>query len=273
MPAVRIYLVALFATICLFILYFFLNTHLEGSYWQTLQQSKSALTGEYCEQDQLTHFFRQTMNTYSNLMYFFLGTIVVLISFFDRKKDEITAKNGLQKFPLLSLFFGCCLMYLCFGSSFFHASLTWMGQRVDMNATYSICISLIGISCYRFFSKGELLFQSKHQGFIILLLTVTVAVFIELHLRISSLILLPVLILWITLFTTLNYLKNKNGFKIQFALLSFLLMMGAFILRTLDVQKIACDPNSFYQGHALWHIFTGMSSFFLYWFYRTEKIN
>ena len=50
-------------------------------------------------------------------------------------------------------------------------------------------------------------------------------------------------------------------------------MIFAFILRTIDVNKIACNPVSIYQGHALWHLFTGMGAFILYWFYRSEKVN
>lgn len=266
----KIYGVSLLATLCLCSVYASLNHHLDGSIWQTMQQSKSALTIEYCELDQTSSFFRQTMNTYSNLMYFFLGLIVVLISFYDYKNRQEKDTNLIQQFPLLSFFFGCCLIYLCFGSSFFHASLTWKGQRIDMNATYSICIALIAVSYYRlFFKKAHAgLFQILFIGALFLF----VFLFLKLHLIISSHILLPLLILLVIIATIINYAGNKKSFNLYLSILSLLLMIGAFILRTLDVKKIGCDPTSVFQGHALWHLFTGMGAFLLYWFYRTEKV-
>ncbi len=266
--AFRIYGISLAATLCLLSIYIFLNHHYDGSIWQTMQQSKSALTGEYCEQDNTSHFFRQRMNTYSNLLYFFLGSIVVLISIFDRRKSDKLEKNSLQLFPSLSFFFGCCLMYLCFGSSFFHASLTWVGQRIDMNGTYSLCITLIAISSLRLFVQKEI--SSGMKCTILFGLLLTVIAFVELHLLIPSTILLPVLISCVVTATTLNYLRNKEKFHLQPAVLSLILMVAAAVLRSVDVQKIACDPTSIYQGHSLWHIFTGMSGFLLYWFYRSE---
>ena len=266
---IKIYSTALLITITMLCIFIYLNIHFDGTFWNGMQLSKSALTVEYCELNQTDKFFHQTMNTYSNLTYFFLGMIVIIVSLYDAKNTNKSAKNAIQQFPLISFFFGCCLIYLCFGSAFFHASLTWIGQRVDMNATYSICITLIGISYYRLFSENKIL--NKNKKAIIAILLITIVVFIELHLLISSLFLLPFLIFIAVVFTILNYNKNKNGFNMQLAILSFLFMFGAFVLRTLDLKKIGCDPISVYQGHALWHLFTGMSAFMLYWFYRSEK--
>ena len=265
----KIYGIALLTTIAMLLLFVFLNLHFDGSIWQTMQQSKSALTAEYCELDHYAHFFRQSINTYSNLAYFFLGMIVVLISFYD-KKDKTENKNLVQQFPFISCFFGVCLIYLSIGSAFFHASLTWIGQRIDMNATYSICIVLIGISYYRLLIKENA--SNQFKRIFVGCLFLIILLFIQIHLLISSLYLLPFLILLIICGTVLNYLQNKPNFNISFAILSLLLMIGAFILRTMDVQKIACDPTSVYQGHALWHFFTGMSAFLLYWFYRSERL-
>lgn len=266
---IRIYVRALLATITLLLFFNFLNNYFDGSVWNGMQISKSALTVEYCELNQTNKLFHQNMNTYSNLAYFFLGMIVILISFVDKKNKNKQNKNLIQQFPLLSFFFGCCLIYLCFGSAFFHASMTWLGQRIDMNATYSICITLIGISCYRWFVQPDATRMFK-QLFIIGLLII-ILLFIKLHVLISSIILLPLLIILAILFTTFNYFRSKSNFKLQYAIFSLVLMVVAFILRTLDVKKINCDPLSIYQGHAIWHFFTGMSAFMLYWFYRSEK--
>ncbi|MBP6049151.1 MAG: ceramidase domain-containing protein [Chitinophagales bacterium] len=265
----KIYFIAFFTTVLLCLIFIFLNHNFDGSYWQSLQQSKSALTVEYCELDQVSHFFRQTMNTYSNLMYFFLGMIVVLIGFHDRKNKKENL-NIIQKFPALSILLGGCLVYLCFGSAFFHASLTWLGQRIDMNATYSICLVLIGISFYKLKNNWPFFQQSK--GIYILFIFLLILLFIPLHLLLKSTYLLPFLILLLVILTGLNYTKNKKAYSFVLMAFSFIFLIAAFILRTLDVQKMGCHPTSIYQGHAVWHVCTGISAFLLYQFYRNEKV-
>lgn len=266
----KIYGTAFIATILLLFVYIFLNHQFNGNHWQNMQQSKSALKAEYCELDQVTHFFRQTMNTYSNLMYFFLGMIAIVVGLHDRKNIQEENPNVLQQFPVISILFGCCLIYLCLGSSFFHASLTWLGQRADMNGTYSVCLTIIGICLYRFMTDEKP--SARLQKIILYSIIYMIVAFVELHLLIPGTILLPSLIILIMVITILNYNKHKDAYNMRLAVLSLLLMIGAFILRTIDVEKIACNPTSFYQGHALWHFFTGMSAFLLYWFYRSENI-
>jgi hypothetical protein len=266
--AFRIFLISFVITLVMIAVFFVLNHYLSGNYWDGMKVSKSALTVEYCEYNDHSSFFHQRMNTYSNLGYFFLGMAVMLISFYDQKDKYTPGKNLLQQFPALSFFFGCCLVYLCFGSAFFHASLTWPGQRVDMNGTYSISIALLGISLYRLFGKNQ---TQSFKRVLLAILFLTVLLCVELHLLISSFVLLPLMILSIVIITIINAIQNKSQFNAQPAFLSLLSLMIACVLRVLDVKKIGCDPLSFYQGHSLWHIFTGLSAFLLYWFYRTEN--
>jgi hypothetical protein len=53
--------------------------------------------------------------------------------------------------------------------------------------------------------------------------------------------------------------------------MGFVLLIFAIKIRTLDVQKIDCDPFSIWQGHALWHLLTASSSFLTYSFFRFIK--
>lgn len=266
---IRIYVISFLTTVLMLCVFLFLNNYFDGSAWNGMKICQSRLTGVYCELDRVNDFFHQTINTYSNLVYFFLGTIVVQIALHDKKNKKNINQNLLQQFPLISFFFGCCLIYLCLASAFFHASLTWIGERADMNATYSIAITLIGISCYRLFAKQDT--SNKFKIAYVLFLFFSVLLFIEIYLYTSSFVLLPLLLLVVAICTVINYLQNKENYNVYLQILSLLFLTGAFILRTLDVKKIGCDPVSVYQGHAVWHLFTGMSAFLLYWFYRSEK--
>ena len=203
----KIYAISFIATMLMLCVWIFLNHHFTGSVWYGMKLSQSVLKVEYCELNNTAAFFHQSMNTYSNLGYFFLGMIVILISIYDRKNIDRN-KNLLRQFPSLSFFFGCCLVYLCFGSAFFHASLTWIGQRADMNGTYSVCIGLTGIGVYRAFIKKT---SASFKKIYVAILLLIVIVFIEVHLWISSFFLLPFLIVLLIAITLFNYYKTPGS--------------------------------------------------------------
>lgn len=262
--------IAFAATLGMIIVWACFNTWLDGHFWHGMEISKSALTVEYCEFNNTTKFFHQSMNTYSNLAYFFFGVLVLQIARYDATNQEKTNQNRLETFPQLSALMGFCFIYLSFGSAFFHASLTYLGQRVDMNGTYSISIVLLGIAFYHLLYRINFNLTTK-RIWVIGLLVIIVA-FIPISLLISSSKLLPIIILLLLLSIAIHYIQFRKEKSFILAILGFVLMFIAVKIRTLDVQKINCDPHSFYQGHAIWHLLTAMSSFCSYSFFRFSKI-
>jgi hypothetical protein len=265
----HIYIRALIATSAMLLIYFLLNSNLDGSVWEGMKISKSALTGEYCELNQTDKFFHQTMNTYSNLIYFFLGFIVLQLAVFDFRNTGHEHNNRIQNYPLLSLLFGLCMIYLCFGSTFFHASMTWAGQRADMNGAYGIAIILFATGLFRRFSEAFNTVAKRRWFSIVVVLMILF--FLQVHVWVPIYILIPFVVSLVILITAVNYKRLKQHINRDLLYLSALFTAAAALFRTLDVMKIACDPVSVYQGHVLWHFFIGMAAFFLYWFYRSEK--
>ncbi|MCP9767976.1 hypothetical protein EGI22_08630 [Lacihabitans sp. LS3-19] len=250
--------------------FWLLNSVLSGKVWEGMTLSKSALVGEYCEFNNSQKFFHQSMNTYSNLAYFFFGILIIFIAIYDIENTRNNLKNKLEKFPQLSILMGLFLIYLSIGSAFFHASLTYVGQRVDMNGTYSISIALLGIAFYHLFQIDS--FTENGKKIWVIALIIMTVIFIPIHLLISSSILLPGMILLQTVLVFIIYFRNRQERFFLLAISSIILMFIAVKIRTLDVQKIGCDPHSFYQGHAIWHLLTALSSFFSYAFFRFSKI-
>lgn len=253
-------------TAAMFIIYFLLNLLLTGAVWQGMTVSKSALTVEYCEFNDVPRFFHQLMNTYSNLVYFFFGVLICLLAQDDLRNKPVRQQNRLQQFPGLSFLMGGCFIYLSFGSAFFHASLTWAGQRVDMNGTYSLTIALVCIALYHVFWKSS--FAATAQPRLILSIVLLILLFYPIHLLLPSSLLLPVLILTVWVLTAINYVQFRGERSLWLAISSLVLIIVALKIRTLDVQKIGCDPHSRYQGHSLWHLLAGLSSFCSYAFFR-----
>ncbi|MFB0906819.1 MAG: hypothetical protein QMB03_00810 [Spirosomataceae bacterium] len=96
--------------------------------------------------------------------------------------------------------------------------------------------------------------------------------FHEIHLQVSSSLLLPLFVLSIWFLTIINYFQFRKQRSLILAVASFVLIVTALKIRQMDVDKMGCDPNSIFQGHSLWHVMTGISSFCGYAFFRFSKL-
>ncbi|WP_461051212.1 ceramidase domain-containing protein [Spirosoma arcticum] len=262
----KLLLRATYVTTGMLLIWICLDAFISGTVWAGMPVSKSALTVEYCEFNHVDRFFHQPINTYSNLTYFFWGVLILLIAWQDYTNRTKTNLNRLERFPLLSALMGACFVYLSVGSAFFHASLTYAGQRVDMNGTYGIMLALIGIALYHIVHKITFTTTQKHIW--ILSLVAIIGLFLEIALRVSSSQLVPALILFLNVLMVVHYFQFRRERSIVLVIISFALIVIAIKIRTLDVQKVGCDPHSIIQGHAVWHLLTALSSFCSYSFFR-----
>lgn len=246
-----------------------LDYFLDSSLWEGMVVSKSALTVEYCEFNHPERLFHQPVNTYSNLIYFFYGLLVIQLALKDFNFFRGKGVNSVRNSPYLSILLAANFIYLSFGSAFFHSSLTWIGQRVDMNATYGLTLSLICIGLVQVLVKKEL--SKQIQIGLVLGMLLLLAGFLPLALQISSAILLPSLFLALLLLGISNYFQYPSQRSPVLGVLSFTLLAVAIQIRSMDVAKINCDPMSIWQGHALWHFLTATSSLCMYLYFRRVK--
>lgn len=241
----------------------------DSSVWMGMKVSKSAITVEYCEFNHPERLFHQPINTYSNLIYFFYGLLVIQLALKDLKFSGAMGVNSVRNSPYLSILLGANFIYLSFGSAFFHSSLTWIGQRIDMNATYGLTLSLICIGLVQVLVKKEL--SKQLQIGLVVGMLLLIAGFLPLALLISSSILLPSLFLILLVLGSMNYFQHPSQRSPLIGLLSFVLLAVAIQIRSMDVAKINCDPMSIWQGHALWHFLTATSSLCMYLYFRRVK--
>jgi hypothetical protein len=246
-----------FLTLGMWAVWFGANAFLNSDVWAGMVISKSALTTEYCEFNNVARFFHQRMNTYSNLAYFFFGVMILQIGLHDRKNQGIKPPNRLEAFPLLSVLMGISFIYLCFGSAFFHASLTYVGQRVDMNGTYTLTLVLVSIALYHVFYAIRL--TKAAEKICIALLGILIVLFLKIALLIPSGILLPSLILTLLLFTGINYFQFRKERSGLLAILSFILIVVAIVCAHDGCTKNGMQSHILViKGHALWHLLTAL---------------
>lgn len=259
----------LWATGILFGIALALDYFLDSRVWDGMVVSQSALTVEYCEFNHPERLYHQPVNTYSNLIYFFYGIVVFQLGWKDWKAFANREANTVRKSPYLSLLLAANFIYLSLGSAFFHSSLTWMGQRMDMNATYGLTLSLICIGWVQVFVKKEL--SPRMQLGLVGVVLLLIVAFLPLALRISSSLLLPSLFLILLVLGTINFFQYPSQRIPVLGILGFVLLAIAIKIRALDVAKVNCDPMSIWQGHALWHLLTATSSLCMYFYFRRVK--
>ena len=241
----------------------------DSSVWTGMKVSQSAIKVEYCEFNHPERLFHQPINTYSNLIYFFYGLLAFQLAIKDFKFFGVKEVNSVRNSPYLSILLAANFIYLSFGSAFFHSSLTWIGQRIDMNATYGLTLSLICIGLVQVLVKKEL--SKQIQVGLVVGMLLLIAGFLPLALQISSSILLPSLFFILLVIGMINYFQYPSQRSPLLGVLSFTLLAVAIQIRSMDVAKINCDPMSIWQGHALWHFLTATSSLCMYLYFRRVK--
>lgn len=261
------------AAVCALVAWAFSGT--DGSLWASMALSKGGQHATYCEQNQMNNVFRQPANAWSNMIYLLYGLFCMEFSWHDRK--QLSSRNIITMFPLLSLVWGVSFAYLCFGSFFFHASLTLVGQRWDMAATYALMVVPLIILLWQTYNRlkapNHLLnrAQLKKQLPAILVLIVALDVlFYIFKWDIDSHYMLPGMIIAVIILLIFYRSLSRSRFLYGFGALALISIIAAFTIWTMDRNKQWCYPESLFQGHAIWHVLTGLGSFSVYLLIRSE---
>ena len=68
-------------------------------------------------------------------------------------------------------------------------------------------------------------------------------------------------------------IRERPRFSLLIAMAAVVSLVGAIAIMKLDVAKVGCDPQSYVQGHAVWHLLTGLTAYLTYQFLRREKVS
>ncbi len=195
------------------------------------------------------------MNSVSSLAFVVFGLIAIAV-WLKFRKDTIER-------PIV-LMFAITLILIGISSFYYHGSLSFLGQFLDIFSMYIFGTLLI---------IGAMVRRSAIS------LRTAIALFLAANIFLGiiqytypgarrilfALILLPGIVL--------EFLPATTGFKpfkneMRFMHAGVGLLVTGYALWVLDQNNILCSPSSIFQGHGLWHIFTALAGLMLVLHYR-----
>jgi hypothetical protein len=233
-----------------------------GNFWMGWLTEADTLV-YFCEPATVEALFRQKIDTYTNLGFFFYGVLVLAFA----RRDRVHASNGFAVVnPIWSKWYGVALLATFAGSTFFHASLTRSGEAYDLAGVYA-SVLLPG-----FFNLHRLgcLWAGKRIGAFPFLIGwgITWLIVSLLIFRLSSRIVVPggLVLIGITGFILWLKVHPRKGWWFAGSSIALTAIAASFFV--MDIQKVGCDAQSWYQAHGVWHLLSGSAAAAYYGFMR-----
>ncbi|MEP6481560.1 MAG: ceramidase domain-containing protein [Rhodoglobus sp.] len=211
-------------------------------------------TGCFCEAP-LASIPKQLADSFSSLAFVFLGVWTLLAT---RGPAVGTPERRLT--PL----FGIVFVFIGASSFFYHSTLSFFGQFLDIFSMYAFGILLAIGALYR---ARKLRGAPAIMIFVALSAIFAVVQYLLPDARrvLFAALLLPGIILELTPFITGFSPRSP---RVRFIYWGVGTLVVAYVIWLLDQNPAFCDSGSLLQGHAVWHVLTAISAFLIVAHYR-----
>lgn len=205
---------------------------------------------------------RQPVNAISSLAFLAVAVFVVRV---ERRPSEPASRlHPLKSGWVYPAIYGIALALIGLGSAFYHASLTFVGQTADVLGMYLLGTFILIYNSHRLSplspAKAMTTYLIGNAALLVLLVQMPALR----RYAFAGIILSALALEW----------RIRRGRRVaaRTALLysAIGLMAVAFAVWVLDITGVACDPQSFLQGHGVWHVLGATSALLLYVFYISE---
>jgi len=244
--------------------------------WEGWEMNSGRNAMQYGERVRLDRPIRTRANTYSNLAWVAAGMYACGFALADRKRLQQGGESGPANIvvatPLLSALFGLACIWLGFASGLAHASLTRAGQRLDVAAMYPPLLALLAIAAARRLPVRLGGCHGVPTSWVLAAIIVVAEIgFWIWKWQMSSKQTLLVLVGAVSLVALVHNLASPGRFRPAWAGLAAVLLAVAIACRQTDAAgTFPVGPDSWFQGHALWHVFTAGSILAMYLHERSE---
>lgn len=229
-----------------------------------------ALNHCYCETIQWDALVVQPLNTWSNFGPILAGLYLLYI--IDKTAPSATniTANPMLSATFHSKMYGLLVIFIGIGSFYFHGSMTQLGGVLDNISMNTYITFLI---CYNF----QRIFRFSNKLLLSIFCIVNIilgwlAIIPDVG-RFSFGILVGGEILF-EFFVLLLSKKGKISFQRDWRLYLYSVMVFGFAFLVWQLSKtdaLFCYPDSFWQGHALWHYLDGLAPCVIFMYMRSEN--
>ena len=197
---------------------------------------------------------RQPANTWSSLA-FCLAGLVMAVELVRRRESRGFAPVEAACFALAAVLVGST-------SAFYHASLSFVGQWLDVQSMYLLILAAFAVNL-------DALRPHEPRRFLLVYGVVN--------------LLLGLLLVWVPVLRRFAFagvvlsvlvtevLLRRRGlrdWRLGPLVTAAGVMAVAFGIWILDTTRVLCAPDSLVQGHAVWHVLGAVSTFFLWRYFR-----
>jgi hypothetical protein len=214
----------------------------QPSVWNSMQPATCLPDQCFCEvtHDQLV---RQPVNALSGLSFVGVGLFWLVL----RRRKHVHAVSESDRRDPAEYLLATAAVILGAGTVFYHASLTLVGQTVDLFGMY-LLVTVVALSIL---ARAGLLSPRMiiALGVVINALLLVLLIVAPEYRRI---VFATLVVIVVALESGVGRRAGRRDRRVFWAALAT--VAGGFVIWALDYTRIACSPLSWVQGHAVWHL-------------------
>lgn len=234
---------------------------------------KQSVFSWFCEYTDPKKLIRQPINTFTNFVY-----MVNAVYFFNRGWNDVIKKNPYNLITAHSFYsftLSAISFYTFCGSTLYHSSLIESASKIDFSAVYSVSLFPLMYFTHRIFLMiAKLPTYTVHRKGLIFLLSTFTIIYLLLTFVFTMEYIHEIVLLFIVLTGVFGFIlekADKGKTNKLYLILMVITISIAVTFFKFDIEKIFCNPDSYFQPHSIWHLFNGLAVFYFYLYIRSEN--
>lgn len=216
--------------------------------------------------------FRTRANTWSNLSYILVGLYAAAYAVWDMRRPTTAGDPYAVREPALMALFGAACFVLGLGSGLMHAALTSWGHKADVFGMYFALSALVVLQWARWVPALRIGSRRWPTWPVLALASTAGSGYLVLSpaaMAVADRVVMGLIaIVWLN--ATADVLFGGAKQQRHWLAIALASLAVAYYLWNLDVAGRFSAPDAWLQGHALWHVLTGVSLGCMAAFYRSE---